>query len=387
VTVESKPEVAALPEEPDDGADTTAAEATLRPLLLHSLSELREIWLPLLELAGIRSATEIGSESGVTSELLIARMHAAGGGRLVIVDPGALEVAAPDDVERTVVRGYSPAALEGLEPTDAYLIDGDHNYWTVSRELATIAAAAQGRATFPLLLLNDVSWPAARRDQYYAPDRLPPEAVRPHSFELGAVPGEARLQASGFRGEGSFAYAFDEGGPRNGVLTAVEDFLAERPDLELHLVAPVFGLGVVIDKAAPWADAVRAALAPYAGSAFLARLERNRTDLFVRLIELQDLVKVQEQQLGDGLAAAIRGRRADQVVHEAELAAAAEQEFALREQLAAAEVDLHRVRAELQQIRAERDAARSDAARATRPDGGLPGALRALRRAGRRLRR
>ena len=120
-------------------------EITLQPLLLHSLSELREVWRPILEVAGVRSATEIGSESGVTSHLLIELLHAAGGGRLTIVDPGALEVPAPDDVEREIVRGFSPGALKGLPCSDVYLVDGDHNYWTVSHELAAIAEAATGR--------------------------------------------------------------------------------------------------------------------------------------------------------------------------------------------------------------------------------------------------
>ena len=349
-------------DEPDEPDTSEPAETTLQPLLLHSLSELREIWVPLLEIAGVCSATEIGSESGVTSELLIEAIHAAGGGRLVIVDPGALEVSAPDDVQRTLVRGYSPAALEGLEPTDAYLIDGDHNYWTVSRELAAIAAATAGRETFPLLLMNDVSWPAARRDQYYAPEGLPGDGVLPHSYELGAVPGQTRLQASGFRGEGSFAYAIEEGGPRNGVLTAVEDFLAGRPDLELHLVAPVFGLGVIIDAAATWAPAARAALAPYAGSAFLARLERNRTELFAKLIEMQDLYREQDKRIAADTAHAARKRRADADVHRSQLTAATGLELALREQLIALQAETSRLAAALARSTGERDAAQQEVA-------------------------
>jgi hypothetical protein len=332
-----------------------AAEQTLQPLLLHSLSELREIWLPLVELAGVRSVTEIGSESGVTSSLLIERLHAAGGGQLRVIDPGALEVPAPSDVDCTIVRGFSPDALAGLDATDAYLVDGDHNYWTVSHELQAIAEAARDRETFPLVLLNDVSWPAARRDQYYAPERIPSEFRQPYSFELGAVPGEEDLQPSGFRGEGSFAYALKEGGPRNGVLTAVEDFLRARPGLELHLVAPVFGLGVILDKAAPWASVARERLAPYAGSAFLARLERNRTELFVRLVQEQDLAA--EQQVAANTQAA-RARRADRTGHELAMAAAAQRELQLREQLAAAERDLAAARFELARISRELDAAR-----------------------------
>ena len=326
------------------GESAAAQEVTLQPLLLHSLSELREVWRPLLELAEVRSATEIGSESGVTSHLLIEVLHANGGGRLTIVDPGAREVSAPGDVKRTIIRGFSPAALEGLPGSDVYLVDGDHNYWTVSRELEVIATAATDRETFPLVLLNDVSWPAARRDQYYAPNRLPADFVHPHSFELGAVPGEPDLRQSGFRGEGAFAYALREGGPRNGVLTAVEDFLTGRPDLELHLVAPVFGLGVIIDRAAPWAERARALLAPYSDSAFLERLERNRTQLFVRLIEQQDLFAA-------GAVQAARARRADLMRHDLELSAASGRELSLRDQMAGFERELGAARAELVEVK------------------------------------
>ncbi len=327
------------------------AELTLQPLLLHSLSELREVWVPLLGTAGVRSVTEIGSESGVTSQLLIELLHDAGGGRLVIVDPDARPVSAPDDVVRDIVRGFSPEALGGLPATDAYLVDGDHNYWTVSHELAAIAdvTEAAGRQRFPLVLLNDVSWPAARRDQYYAPDRLPADAVHPHSYELGAVPGKVELQPSGFRGEGSFAYALTEGGPRNGVLTAVEDFLAGHPDLELHLVAPVFGLGVIIDSAAPWAEQARALLAPYAGSPFLARLERNRTELYVKLIEQQD-------EFAKGAMQAARARRADLLRHDLELSAASSRGLALRDQLGGFQREVGAARSELALVKAELDA-------------------------------
>src|SRR5205807_9113807 len=120
-----------------------------------------------------------------------------------------------------LIEGRSPAALPA--GADAYIIDGDHNYWTVSRELEI---AFRGEA---LAILHDVGWPCARRDQYYAPEALPDEAVLPHSFDSGRVPGERELVDGGFRGAGQFAVALEEGGPRNGVLTAIEDFVGERP--------------------------------------------------------------------------------------------------------------------------------------------------------------
>ena len=67
---------------------------------------------------------------------------------------------------------------------------------------------------------------------YYAPDRLPPDAVHPHSFEGGALPGRSELGRGGFQGAGGFAWACHEGGERNGVLTAVEDFVASHREPE-----------------------------------------------------------------------------------------------------------------------------------------------------------
>jgi hypothetical protein len=72
------------------------------------------------------------------------------------------------------------------------------------------------------------------------------------------------------------AAAAREGGPGNGVLTAVEDFVAERDDVRLAIVPAFFGLGVVWRSSAPYADAVAAALEPWDGNALLARLEGNR---------------------------------------------------------------------------------------------------------------
>ena len=53
-----------------------------------------------------------------------------------------------------------------MELPDAMIIDGDHNYYTVSEELAGSVSAARAARYMPLLLLHDVGWPHARRDAY-----------------------------------------------------------------------------------------------------------------------------------------------------------------------------------------------------------------------------
>jgi hypothetical protein len=140
------------------------------------------------------------------------------------------------------------------------------------------------------MLLHDVAWPCARRDMYYAPDALPDEALHPHSFELGSLPDVPEAVRGGFRGGGSFALALHEGGPGNGILTAIEDFLEGRDDLTFVHVPAVFGLGVIYQREAPYAERLAELLGPFDDNPLLAKLERNRVDLYMRVIELQDSV-------------------------------------------------------------------------------------------------
>jgi hypothetical protein len=219
------------------------------------------------------------------------------------------------------------------------VIDGDHNYWTVSRELehADRTAREAGRPT--LVILHDVSWPCARRDQYYAPEALPDDAVHPHSFELGRRPGVEEAVEGAFRGRGSFAIALREGGPRNGVLTAIEDFLDGRDDLRFVHIPVIFGVGVLFDRTAPYASALEELLAPYDGNPLLAKLEENRLDLFLKVVELQDSM-------------AARGLQHNRLITEYDVS------------LAAAEADAARLRLELAKLQ---EAARDWEARAVTP--------------------
>lgn len=261
-------------------------------LLLHSLCEHREVIFGCLEAVGARRVVEVGSESGgFTMEL--AEWAAAAGGHAASIEPYPTEkirqLDAPSD-HFTLVTERSPAGLARLEPADAYLLDGDHSYYTVLHELRTIADMCGDGPRHPLVLLHDVGWPCGRRDQYYAPHLLPAEAVHPYTYEDGVVVGNPGVVKSGFRGEGAFAVACHEGGPANGVLTAVEDYLAEVEDLAYAQVPSVFGLGVLYPRAAPAADRLAELLAPYDNNPLLARLEQNRIALLLRLIELQDTV-------------------------------------------------------------------------------------------------
>jgi len=272
------------------------------PLLLHSLTEVGELVQGALDIVRARTIVEIGSEAGGMTELLVAwaRGHEA---TVVSVDPEP-----PPRVRRLeqegapirVVAAPSPEALGGVQG-EAWIVDGDHNYATVTAELRHVFAAV---ALPRLVILHDVGWPCARRDSYYAPERIAEHERHPHSRRGGIVPGEPGTAASGLSGRGRFAWAEREGGSRNGVLTAVEDIMAEVGDLRLDVIPCLFGVGFLFPAAAPWAGALEAHLAPWSGAPLLEALERNRLALYIRVIELQDALDA-EQVERDRLVAAL----------------------------------------------------------------------------------
>jgi hypothetical protein len=264
-------------------------------LLIHSMSEFSDIILDALDAAGAKDIVEIGAEFGGMTSVL-ANYAAARGGRLTTIDPAPkpdfLEwIAANPEVAH--IAAPSLAALTRVAAADAWIIDGDHNWYTVYHELKAIRDICEAAGKPMLVFLHDVGWPSGRRDMYYAPATIPAEFRHPYSYEGGALPGQPNLIAGrGFRGAGQFAWALSEGGPRNGVLTAVEDFLAEEAAAGGHFayaqVPAVFGLGVIIPADAPWCEAVAQLLLPYHENKLVAALERNRLANYLTVLDWQD---------------------------------------------------------------------------------------------------
>ncbi len=264
-------------------------------LLIHSMSEFSNLILPCLDQVKARDIVEIGSEFGGMSKVL-ADLAAKQGGMLTCIDPepakGFAEWAAGEDHVRHIPHP-SLEAIKVCSAVDAWFVDGDHNYYTVYHELTAIDAIQRGAGQPLLAFLHDVSWPCARRDFYYAPDRVPPSWRHPHSFDHGVRLGEDGVHAGrGLRGMGAFAVALEAGGPCNGVLTAVEDFLKEadseeRPLFYVHVPA-VLGLGVIFDAEASWSAALADFLLPYHANPLIARLEENRLRNYLEVIDFQD---------------------------------------------------------------------------------------------------
>ena len=257
-------------------------------LLLHSLGEFRELLFECLNVVRPSTVVEVGAEEGTFTREL-AEWATKSDATVVAIDPapapGFLEEAAAHSDVLRVVQKRSVEVLADLRSAETFFLDGDHNYATVLAELEAIYG---NRDEPSLVVLHDVGWPSGRRDQYYDPDALPPESLHEHSYDNGVVLDNPGVVPGGFRGEGAFAFAKVEGGARHGVLTAVEDFLEGKQGFAFVKVPCIFGLGFVWPTDAPWAADLARLLAPYDGNPLLERLERNRLDLYLHVLEMQD---------------------------------------------------------------------------------------------------
>jgi hypothetical protein len=246
----------------------------------YSLSNVREILLPCLDAIEARSVLEIGAfEGDLTADLLD---WAEGAGATVAgmdpLPPDRLRELSARRPELDLIEETSHDYLASVDSLpDAVVIDGDHNYFTLSRELELIDGIAPG-PSMPLLLFHDVLWPHARRDTYYAPERIPEEHRPPIGKDVGLAPGNPGVAEMGL----PFIWAaLEEGGPGNGTMTAIEDFMATRSGLRLAIVPAFFGFGLIWHEDAPWADRVAEAIAPFDRNPVLERMEANRVEHLV----------------------------------------------------------------------------------------------------------
>jgi hypothetical protein len=210
------------------------------------LFEFWSVIKPMLRAVKARTLVEVGAEAG-NNTVNIVRWAADHRAVLHVIDPKPLfDVAA---MERRHPRHFvmhqalSLDVLPTIADPDAVLLDGDHNWYTVIEELRVLERMS---SQWPLTFLHDVDWPYGRRDMYYDPANVPAEHMQPYQ-RSGIVRGRSELSPGGHNAE--YFNAKHEGGPRNGVLTAVEDFIGEsRHDLALFTVRGPAGMAIVVDE-------------------------------------------------------------------------------------------------------------------------------------------
>lgn len=204
---------------------------------------------PLLDILQPETILEVGSDFGPNTRYLadFCRQRDA---KLYVIDPlPKYDVSEWQERYGENIEFHTALSLDVLpkiEKFDVVLIDGDHNWYTVFNELKLIEKRChETDQLLPLVLLHDVGWPYGRRDGYYAPGQIPNHYRNPYEQKGMGLDSERLLEEGGFNQ--GFRNAVHEGGPYNGVLTAVEDFVDQaEQEMEIVVVHGLHGLGILV---------------------------------------------------------------------------------------------------------------------------------------------
>ncbi|HEV2773114.1 MAG TPA: class I SAM-dependent methyltransferase [Thermoleophilaceae bacterium] len=207
-----------------------------------------EFLLPVARGCEAKVICEIGSQFGGLTQRLLDYCIEEGAVAHVIDPAPAYDVDAwRKEYGDALVfhRQLSLEVLGKIPAPDLVLIDGDHNWYTVINELSLLERQAGGEdGSLPVIALHDIGWPYGRRDMYYDPETIPAEHRQKYE-NRGIRPDSESLVDEGINPE--LCNAVHEGGEHNGVMTAVEDFLAKSSTRwALETVPGFHGLGLLV---------------------------------------------------------------------------------------------------------------------------------------------
>ena len=211
---------------------------------------MRRMWeiivLPLFKELKPKNIVEIGSEEGINTEKIL-NYCIENNSYLTTIDPHPLfdenKFFNQYGDHFKLIKDLSLNCLQELNDYDVILIDGDHNWYTVYNELKLIEKNFIGKK-FPIIILHDVGWPYGRRDLYYNPKTIPKEYLHRYA-KKGILPNTHELLEKGGLNS-NLNNALHENGSKNGVLTAIEDFLHESENnLFFSSIMAFNGLGII----------------------------------------------------------------------------------------------------------------------------------------------
>jgi SAM-dependent methyltransferase len=214
-----------------------------------------KVILPTIVYNNYRSFLEIGVGTGdLTKKLLHLIKHL--NGKLTSIDPSpdisrrlyvSFIISPRARLTREISLQVLPKLVQRRKQFDCIIIDGDHNWYTVYNELSYANELLTERGA---IYLHDVSWPYSRRDMYHAPERIPVEFRHPYARK-GIIKKQSELsESNGLNSE--LNNAVYEGGSRNGVLAAIEDFMKQEAGVwDLSIETERFGIGRLVRKSSP----------------------------------------------------------------------------------------------------------------------------------------
>ncbi|WP_167854801.1 class I SAM-dependent methyltransferase [Mangrovimicrobium sediminis] len=210
-----------------------------------------QVILPLVEAVDGKHVLEIGAEFGLSTQALVNFARRVDG-HVHCIDPAPIfdveEFEAQYGGRLSFYKDTSLNAIPKIPEVDVVLVDGDHNWYTVYHELKLIEAHSDHDALkLPLIFVHDTAWPYGRRDLYYDPASIPEEFRHPYAMQGMGRQKRELMPEGGINADMNNALV--EGGERNGVLTAVEDYIRESSlDFEFLNLPLYFGLGILISR-------------------------------------------------------------------------------------------------------------------------------------------
>lgn len=131
--------------------------------------------------------------------------------------------------------------LPTLKSFDVVFINGDPNWYTVYNELTLIKKI---NSSFPLVFICNNKYPHKRRDSYFNPEDIPEEFKNECCNDL-PINYEEDGEIKQTMIKDGFCHAILGDTPKNGVLTAIEDFLDENSSLKLMEINPIEGVTLI----------------------------------------------------------------------------------------------------------------------------------------------
>ena len=159
-------------------------------LLIHSVSEFSELILEALTLADARNVVEIGAEYGGMSALLAEHCRTREG-LFTTIDPAPKRefrdwLSANPDVRHLAKTSLD--AFGELGEADAWIVDGDHNWYTVYHELRQIEAISRrdGNRFWSFFTMSDgragAATPITRPNKFLRSTGIPIASTRAQSW-------------------------------------------------------------------------------------------------------------------------------------------------------------------------------------------------------------
>lgn len=138
-----------------------------------------------------------------------------------------------DGVNNEFIQDYTLNVLPSLRNYDAIFLNDDPNWYTVYNELNMIN---ENNEEFPLVFICHNIFPHKRRDSYIDPEIIPKEFR--NEFSKGFEYDNVFLQDK-------FYHAIEENTSKNGVLTAIEDFISENSSIGMMDIKLLNGITIL----------------------------------------------------------------------------------------------------------------------------------------------